>query len=360
MDTENKFVKGIFFLFMFFGIVLAGTLLKTMDTFFKPLILSILFAFTFYPLIRKIHKNSKLPWWLSIVLVYFVFFVLFFLVLNLLSSSLRSIIDAAPRYNERFETIQQTLLSTFGQNSESKFASLFNFDENASVIQNLRNQFNIIEALKTFALSFTSSIVGFMKSSFLVLLFSIFLLAEMKKSKQKVNDAFSDANRIRVKTILHNIITDVTHYISIKFIISLVTGLLSTLVCLIVGMDFPLIWGFLAFALNFIPTFGSIISSGMAIIFAIVQFYPSVFSVLFIAISFILINFVLGNVIEPRIEGENLGISPFVILVSLSLWGWLWGILGMILAVPFMVIVKIICENISYLNPIAILLGNKA
>ena len=68
---------------------------------------------------------------------------------------------------------------------------------------------------------------------------------------------------------------------------------------------------------------------------------------------------ILGNIVEPRIEGKNLGISPFVILVSLTFWGWMWGFIGMIIAVPLMMIVKIICENVSFLHPIAIILGNK-
>ena len=157
---------------------------------------------------------------------------------------------------------------------------------------------------------------------------------------------------------MNRIAKDTTHYVSIKFFISLSTGVLVFLSCLIAGIDFPLVWGFSAFVLNFVPTFGSIISWAVTTIFAFLQCYPSPFPVIFIAVSVLLINLLFGNVIEPRIEGENLGISPFVILVSLSLWGWLWGFLGLILAVPLMVIVKIFCENISVLRPIGILLGS--
>jgi predicted PurR-regulated permease PerM len=70
------------------------------------------------------------------------------------------------------------------------------------------------------------------------------------------------------------------------------------------------------------------------------------------------VNMVLGNILEPRIEGKNLGVSPFIILISLSLWGYIWGFTGMLIAVPLMVIIKIVCENIDYLKGLAILIGN--
>ena len=145
---------------------------------------------------------------------------------------------------------------------------------------------------------------------------------------------------------------------SIKFYISLSTGLLVFLATWIIGMDFPVVWAFVAFVMNFIPVFGSIISVGITTIFALLQFSPDFAKPIFILIFLTTINMVLGNIIEPRIEGKNLGLSPFVILVSLSLWGYIWGFTGMLLAVPLTVIIKIICENVDYLKGIAIIFGN--
>lgn len=159
--------------------------------------------------------------------------------------------------------------------------------------------------------------------------------------------------------MLGNIVSQVTRYISIKFIISLATGVLVWLGLTIVRQDFALVWGFFAFVMNFIPTFGSIFSWALTTLFAVLQFYPAPAPIAFAAIWLLLINFVLGNIVEPRIEGQNLGISPFIILVSLSLWGWMWGFVGMIIAVPIMVIIKIVCVNFSFLHPIAIFLGNR-
>lgn len=358
-ENNNNFEKGIFFILLFFAVVLSCAFLAIMDSFFKPVILSILLSCVFYPLIKRLNVFFKLPWWLSTLIIYLAFFIVLFLVLNLLTTSFKSIILSIPKYQQKFLDMQEAIKAYFSSHQDSKLYALLDFDEQESFFENLNNQFNILDYLKNLAISFTSSVVGFMKTLFLVVLLSIFLLAEFKKTKQKVSMAFDTEHNLRVINVIHNIITDTTHYVSIKFIISLITGILVLAACAIARMDFPLIWGFLAFCLNFIPTFGSIASCAIIIAFAAMQFFPSFLPAFFIAIWIIAVNLILGNVIEPKIEGENLGISPFVILVSLSLAGWLWGILGMILAVPLMVIIKIICENISFLKPIAVFLGNQ-
>lgn len=358
-DSNSKFLRGIFFILLIFATVLSGFLLKSMADFFKPVVLSVLLALICYPLIKRINIVIKLPWWLSTTIVYVAFFIVFILVINILTTSFKSIVLAIPRYQERFLSIQEAIRQAISAHPNSKWYALMNFDTEVSLFANLNNQFNILNYLKDLAVNFTSSVVSFMKTLFLVVLMSIFLLAEFKKTKHKVRLAFTNEHNIRVIKIVHNIIEDTTHYISIKFIISLITGALMLIACTLVGMDFPLVWGFLAFCLNFIPTFGSIASGIITVLFSIIQFYPSPVAPIIITICDITVNMVLGNIIEPKIEGNNLGISPFVILVSLSLAGWLWGILGMILAVPSMVIIKIICENISYLKPIAVFIGNK-
>lgn len=355
-NQTNKFVKGIFFILLIFLTVLFGFLFRTMADFFQPVVLAVLLSLVFYPLIKRLCLFIKLPWWLSTLIVYAAFFLVILLVVNILTTSFKAIVLAIPRYQERFNSI----LDSLHQTPNSKFFTLLNFDKEVSILANINNQFNILEFLKSLAINFTGSVVAFIKTLFLVVLMSIFLLAEFKKTKHKVRLAFTSEHNLRVIKIVHNIIKDTTHYISIKFVISLFTGLLILIACTLAGLDFPIIWAFLAFCFNFIPTFGSIAFCVIIAVFSIIQFYPSILAPVVISLWAILVNMVLGNIVEPKIEGDNLGVSPFVILVSLSLFGWMWGILGMILAVPSMVIIKIICENISYLKPIAVFLGNKS
>jgi predicted PurR-regulated permease PerM len=112
------------------------------------------------------------------------------------------------------------------------------------------------------------------------------------------------------------------------------------------------------FILNFIPTLGSIAAGIGVILFSIVQFYPEPGPIMATIIIMLSANFVIGNILEPKIQGDHLGLSPFVILVSLLGWGWLWGFAGLILAVPMTVIVKIICEQTPGLEPVSIMLGS--
>jgi predicted PurR-regulated permease PerM len=184
-----------------------------------------------------------------------------------------------------------------------------------------------------------------------------FILLEMRLTKRKLHYAFKE-NREKVTRISNQIINQTMRYISIKFFISLSTGILCGLASLIIGLDFPIVWGFLAFIMNFIPIFGSIISVGLTTIFSLIQFYPNWGKTFFVLVFMTSVNMVLGNILEPRIEGKNLGISPVIILISLSLWGYIWGFTGMLIAVPLMVIIKIVCENIDYLKGLAILIGN--
>lgn len=358
--TENKFTKGIFFLLLFFAIALLCAVLKVMDSFFKPVIVAVLLSFVFYPSIKRLNVVLKLPWWLSTIVIFAIALILVFLVVNLVTASFKSIVTAIPRYQERFQNILNAIRVSIEANPDSKLYALLKFDDEESLFEYLNSNFNILSYLQNFALEFTTSAVSFTKTFFLVVLLAVFFLSELKRMRQKINAAFSSENKSRVYKMIQNIISDVTHYLSIKFVVSLFTGILVFILCFFTGMDFPLVWAFIAFILNFIPTFGSIISCALTILFALIQFYPSLFIVFVIAFFMIAINFVLGNVIEPKIEGKNLGISPFVILVSLSFFGWLWGILGMFLSVPFMVIVKIVCENISYLKPIAVFIGSKS
>ena len=182
----------------------------------------------------------------------------------------------------------------------------------------------------------------------------------MKNGSSKIRSIFFFFFSLQIQNMIHKVISETMNYISIKFLISLITGIFVFILLEILKLDFAIMWAFIAFVMNFIPTFGSIISVGLTTIFAILQFYPTGYPIIIIFAGMTIINLTLGNILEPKIEGDNLDLSPFVILVSLTFWGWMWGFIGMILAVPMMVILKILCENISYLNGFAILLGNKS
>ncbi len=350
-DTENlnqnKTANRIFYLILFLAVVLAGFLCKTMSAVLIPVVLSILLSFVFLPIIKKLNVKTGIPWVISSLIIVLLFFIAILGLTSLLVSSLTGIISEYPKYENRFMSIYQIIADNLD----------LEIDNTKSLFQNLWASLKVREYTQKLAVMLSSGVISFSKTIFLISIMTAFILLEMRLTKRKLHYAFKE-NREKVTRISNQIINQTMRYISIKFFISLSTGILCGLASLIIGLDFPIVWGFLAFIMNFIPTFGSIISTLLTTLFATLQFYPAWGKIIYIFILLLSINMILGNILEPRIEGNHLGLSPFVILVSLSLWGWLWGFVGMILAVPMTVIIKIVCENFSILNPIAVLLGN--
>jgi predicted PurR-regulated permease PerM len=141
-------------------------------------------------------------------------------------------------------------------------------------------------------------------------------------------------------------------------LISFVTGFLVWFALAMVGVDFAITWGALAFFLNFIPTVGSIAASIPPIVLALVPFYPSFWPGVITLLALLTIQLSIGNGIAPKVLGDQLNLSPVVILLSLMFWGWLWGIVGALLSVPITAAIKIVCENIEPLHPISVMMGS--
>ena len=345
--NQNKTANRIFYLILFLAVVLAGFLCKTMSEVLIPVIFSFMLSFVFLPIIKKLNVKTGIPWVISSVIIVILFFIAILGLTSILVTSLTGIISEYPKYESRFMSIYQVIANNFD----------IEIDNTKSLFQNLWGSLKIREYMQKLAVLLSSGVISFSKTIFLISIMTAFILIEMSLTKRKMHYAFKD-NRAKISRISNQIINQTVRYISIKFFISLATGVLCGIASLIIGLDFPIVWGFLAFIMNFIPIFGSIISVGLTTIFSLIQFYPNWGKTVFVLIFMTSVNMILGNILEPRIEGKNLGISPVMILVSLSIWGYIWGFTGMLIAVPLMVIIKIFCENIDYLNGLAIIIGN--
>jgi predicted PurR-regulated permease PerM len=148
----------------------------------------------------------------------------------------------------------------------------------------------------------------------------------------------------------------VNHYLFIKTWISLLTGLVAGVLCWAIGVDFPLLWGLLAFLLDYVPNIGSIIAAVPPVLLALVQLGPG--QALAVLVGYLIINNVLGNFVEPRFMGEGLGLSSFAVLLSLVFWGWVLGPVGMLLSIPLTMAVKIAMEEQPNMRWISLLLGS--
>lgn len=346
---EKNYTRKIYMVLLFLAIILTGFLCKILAGVLLPVITAAFLSFALLPAVRFLTKKTKIPWTICSLFLVIITFVILMTISTLLGSSLSTIVSEYPKYENKFMSIYKIVAARLN----------LQIDEGQSFIQNIQVNFNLREYVQKIAITLSSGLISIGKTTLTIFLLMSFLLLEIRYSSEKINAAFDGETKHKVKSISNHIVSDVIRFISIKFVVSFFTAILVYIICLIVKMDFPIVWAFLAFIMNFIPIFGSIISCISTTLFALLQFYPeSLAKVIAIFILMLLINFSIGNVIEPRIEGKHLGLSAFVILVSLSVWGYIWGFAGMLFAVPIMVIIKIICENVDYLHPIAILLGN--
>ena len=198
--------------------------------------------------------------------------------------------------------------------------------------------------------------VSVVSNTFLVILTVIFILFEAAAFPDKIRAAMG--HRLGALDRFAGIKTEIQNYLAIKTMISMTTGILVGLSLWILGIDFPLLWGLVAFLCNYIPSLGSIIAAVPAVMLTIVQ--VGFGRALIVAAVFLAINIPLGNFLEPYLLGRRLGLSTLVVFLSLVFWGWVWGPVGMLLSVPLTMIVKIMLEHTEDLRWIAVLLDARA
>jgi predicted PurR-regulated permease PerM len=197
---------------------------------------------------------------------------------------------------------------------------------------------------------------GILTNTFLIGLTVIFILLEASSFQKKARAAFG--NPKGVSDQFGQFTTAINHYLGIKTLMSLGTGIIVTIWVWLLGIDFPMIWGLLAFLLNYVPNLGSIIAAIPAVLLAYIQYDPG--RMLLVAFGYVVINVVFGNFIEPRMMGRKLGLSTLVVFLSLVFWGWLWGPVGMLLSVPMTMIVKITLESYESTQWLGILMDSES
>ena len=197
-------------------------------------------------------------------------------------------------------------------------------------------------------------VAAVLQNALLVILITIFILSEATSLPAKLRLAFGDAgDRFDRWT---RTAKDVQHYLGIKTVVGVVKGVLTGFLVAFFDLDFPVFWALSAFFLHYIPSIGAIIAAVPPVVIALVQFGPG--SAAGVALGYLVIDTVLGNMIEPTLMGKRFGLSVLVVFMSLLFWGFLWGPVGMLLSVPLTIIVKIVLENTEDLRWLAILLGN--
>jgi predicted PurR-regulated permease PerM len=212
----------------------------------------------------------------------------------------------------------------------------------------------IIDPLRTAVGTFA----GFLTSAFVVLLYLIFLAAELITFPERAQAAFGEQRGRQVMEIIHSINLAVGGYLAVMTFINLMIGFSTFVILVVFKVPFAPLWALLMFLFSYIPYIGSILVTLSVLVMGLVEYADQPILVLVLAVLLIAVQQFFGAYLQPRMMGNRLGVSPLLILVALGFWGIVWGVVGMLLAVPLLMVLKITLFNIPETRPIAILMSN--
>lgn len=324
------------------GLFLTAYILFIGKSLLMPFLIAIIVTYLLVTFMNYYKKRLKVPSVIALIMGIISFIVILFFIGFIINNSINNVVDAASEYQQRFVDIIKQFYDLIGAD-ESRFT------------EDVLSRLDFAQILRDFA-QMVTSIAG---NSTLILIYTIFLLFEYKNYKPKLEAFCKEKTTFKeVDKIVDEISADVGVYVRVKTFISVLTGVLSYIVLRIIGVDFAEFWAFLIFLFNYIPVVGSLVAVSFPILLSLVQFpgfvVPAVVTVCLFGIQFIVSNF-----IEPPLLGNSLNLSPVVIILSLALWGSIWGIIGMILCIPITVIVSIVLSKFPNARPVAILLSAK-
>jgi len=307
--------------------------------FLIPFLLSVFIAIICAPPLRFFMKLG-IPSGISVTLVLALLFISGLLILIFVGASLNEFTRDIPFYQTELKVHLNSILATL---------SLYGLKIPEEDLLNTLNP--------AAALGIASNALGrlgtALTNTFFIAFTVAFILLEASTFKPKIRLAFKNSQDSleRFDTFMHS----VNKYLAIKTAVSLATGIIIAIGLSVIGVEHALLWGLIAFLLNYIPNIGSIIAAFPAVIMALIQLGlpPAIATV----ILYLVVNTIIGNILEPRIMGQGLGLSTLVVFLSLVFWGAIFGPVGMLLSIPLTMIVKIALEHDEDTRWISILLG---
>ena len=343
-NSFNRKDKAFSTLFVLIFMVVGIFFLKATAAVFAPIVFAVMISFMLFPVMQKMEKHH-IPRTLAVIIIMSVLAVVVYFIVVIAQNSFNLFINNYPRYLQQFQEIYYDF--------SNKLIEKFELQVQPDIFAGT----NWPRMIQTYVISFSSSLTKMAGYTLLIFIFMFFLFLEYPYLNEKIKDAFSFREAKKFNIISTRILNLVGRYFFIKLIISILTGLEVWGVLKLLGVDFALVWGGIAFALNFVPTVGSTAVVIMISIQGIVQFYPDVFLPTVVFLLNLGIQQLMGNLIEPRIQGSNLNLSPVLILLALAFWAWLWGPLGAILAVPLTVMMRVMFSYFDSTRFLSILMS---
>lgn len=315
----------------------------------KSLMVPFVFALLLWVLVRKLNSLlnkvgfvSRLPSWIKTIFSSTIIIVLIVALINVVVNSVAQLAATYTNYETNFNAIVTSINNTFNidlMTSGKDIVGDFDFG-----------------SLLTTTVNALTDILG---NAFMIIIYVLFIFFEESNFQKKLKFIFEEEHQYeRISETLQKIEASVSEYLGVKTLLSLLTGFLSYMVMAIIGVDSAVFWAFLIFLLNYIPTVGSLLATMFPVLFCLLQFGDFT-NALLVLVLVGAIQVLVGNILEPRLMGNSLNISSLIAIVALTLWGIIWGVMGMVLSIPITVIIIIVLSQFERTKSIAIMLSEK-
>lgn len=334
-ENTNAVISAAAVIILIFGMQAAKVLLV-------PFLLAIFLALiTVRPMLWM--QKRGVPAIAGALIIVTVMMLILLVVAAIVGSSVAEFTAVLPTYQERLDVVVNNVIAFIAERVTDDFS-----------IESLGDSVDPGWAMGLVA-SILNGVRDVLTNVFLIFFTMVFILLEASTVPTKISAAFGGNGKSFERPRLF--INNLGRYLGIKTLVSIVTGLCIGILTWAIGLDFPLLWGMLAFLLNYIPNIGSIIAAVPAVLMAALQLGAG--EAMVTALSFLGVNMLFGNIIEPRLMGHGVGISPLIVFIGLVFWGWVFGPVGMLLSVPLTMALKMGLERNEQTRWIALFLGSE-
>ncbi len=333
MNGLIGFTLSFLLVYMIGNIMIAG------QSFFIPFLIALIISYFIIAIAEWVKKMIRVPMFFAYILAILGIVLFFYVVSTIVTGNVQSLIELAPSYQQKFETLIDAVFEKFHL-PEPNLKDIFGEFNFGSVVGSI-----------AFMIRDVASSMG------MITLYVIFIMFEYHYFHDKMQALFQTQRGLEsAEMIVSKVAKKTQAYLRLKTLLSILTATLSYGLMVAVGVDFAEFWALLIFFLNYIPTIGSIVATVFPCLLTILQF-ESIWPFAIITAGLISMQFIIGNIVEPRVMGKQFNLSGLVILVSLTVGGMIWGITGMFLCVPILMIISIILASFSQTRPVAVLLS---
>lgn len=339
MTDNDRLLRTTTFLLSIIALIAVVAALRAAQAIVVPFMLAVFAALMASPALLWLRRKG-IPSWLAVVAIVLVMVGAAGLIGFIAGTSVQDFSDKLPGYTEQLRWRLEAASERLG-------------DRGAELVQDMFNVFDPGQAMNL-AVGFLNGVGSALTNAALIVFILIFILLEVSDLPAKMRLAVPRSQEVLdyISEVAHS----VKRYVAIKTVVSLATGLTVGIFVAIMRIDFAVLWGLLAFLLNYVPNIGSILAAIPAVLLAVIQHGSA--EAIIVAAGYLAINTIFGNIVEPRLAGRSVGLSSLVVFLSLVFWGWVLGAVGMLLSVPLTATIKIALEASESTRWAAVLLGS--